>query len=185
MDVVMKEMSSICWKNYFEYSETSPTGLIHKTSRGTRKAGDVAGSLKKSTGYFTVGLDKSVYQVHRVIWCIVNGELTTSDVIDHIDGNKTNNLISNLRKIPWEKNSRNSKKRSDNTSSVTGVYLHYCRGFPYWAARVETPAGCKVRYFSFSKYGEQTAYSLACEARYLMIKELNSAGMDYTRRHGT
>ena len=184
LKVKMLDMSGIKWDEHFEYSVESPSHLIHKTSKGTRKAGSSAGSMKKSTGYFTVGFKGKVYQVHRVIWCILHGTVEEGDVVDHIDGNKANNVAHNLRRISWEKNSRNCAMRSDNTSRMTGVHLHLNRGVLYWVARVEDAGRKRLRSFSCTKHGNDKAYNLACQARIKMIEDLNSRDADYTRRHG-
>ena len=41
--------------------------------------------------------------------------------IDHIDGNRENNVISNLRLVNNRENTMNRRKRNDNTSGITGV----------------------------------------------------------------
>ena len=56
---------------------------------------------------------------HRVIWEMVTGE--KPNVIDHINGNPSDNRWINIRNVSQHENMKNTKKRSDNTSSVTGV----------------------------------------------------------------
>lgn len=56
---------------------------------------------------------------HRVIWKLVTG--VAADEIDHIDGNRLNNRWKNLRSVPSGFNQRNSSRRSDNTTGMTGV----------------------------------------------------------------
>jgi hypothetical protein len=59
---------------------------------------------------------------HRVIWYMIYGSLV--DCIDHIDRDKLNNKLSNLRDGTNGVNQRNIKIRSDNTSGVAGVQWH-------------------------------------------------------------
>ncbi len=56
---------------------------------------------------------------HRLAWFMVHGELP--NVIDHIDGDKLNNAIKNLRSCNQHQNMQNTGKRSDNTSGYKGV----------------------------------------------------------------
>lgn len=58
-------------------------------------------------------------KAHRVIWMLVNGE--AADQIDHINGVRHDNRISNLRKVSPLENSRNVKRTNRNYSGVVGV----------------------------------------------------------------
>lgn len=68
---------------------------------------------------------------HRAAWAIVHSAWPDGEV-DHIDGNPTNNRISNLRVVSHLVNCRNQKLRSTNTSGVCGV--DYFQGI--WRARI-------------------------------------------------
>lgn len=73
-------------------------------------------------GYLMVSLDNKIYKVHRLIFMMFHGYFPL--VVDHIDGNKQNNKIENLRGCTKAENSWNSKKHFDNKSGVKGVYFH-------------------------------------------------------------
>jgi hypothetical protein len=60
------------------------------------------------------------YGVHRLIWMMVYG--FTPKNIDHIDGNRTNNKILNLRDVTHQQNMMNRKKRADSKSAYKGIY---------------------------------------------------------------
>jgi HNH endonuclease len=98
------------------------TGAFHwKVSSNNRiKIGDIAGSVSKRTGYIQIKINLKLHQAHRLAWLYVYGELPKNE-IDHIDHNRTNNSISNLREVTRQENSRNTKIRSNNSSGVTGV----------------------------------------------------------------
>lgn len=85
----------------------------------TRYAGKSAGYLA-SVGYRYVALPGN-HRVpeHRIIWAICYDEWP--DTIDHINGIKTDNRISNLRNVTQSVNMKNAAMWSHNTSGVTGV----------------------------------------------------------------
>lgn len=80
----------------------------------------VAGHLNRS-GYRVISLNGKQHRAHRLIWLILVGEIPNGYHIDHIDGNRANNHISNLRLATSVENQRNAKKRRDNTSGTKGV----------------------------------------------------------------
>lgn len=59
--------------------------------------------------------------VHRVIW-LLHYKSWPSDEIDHIDGNRSNNKIQNLRVVAAIENAKNLRLSKLNTSGRTGVY---------------------------------------------------------------
>lgn len=77
-------------------------------------------------GYYRVnaiiGGIKQAVLVHRIAYELYHSELLLDYVIDHIDQNKLNNSISNLRKVTRAENNRNLGKRITNTSGHSGVY---------------------------------------------------------------
>lgn len=84
-----------------------------------REAGGLDGK-----GYRRVKYDQSKPSeaVHRIIFLMYFGFLP--EVVDHIDGNKLNNRIENLRAANHQKNNQNSRLASHNTSGFKGVSFH-------------------------------------------------------------
>lgn len=72
-------------------------------------------------GYPAGGILGRVYCAHRVAWLLFYGVWPTHE-IDHIDGDKTNNRIANLRDVPKSVNLRNARMKRNNTTGATGVY---------------------------------------------------------------
>lgn len=106
------------WRNTFEYVDGN---LVWKINIGTRaKAGNVAGCLHKD-GYYRVVLSRKSLLVHRVIFAIIYGYLPT--VVDHVDRNRSNNNITNLREADFSTNIHNSSVSVVNTSGEKGVRL--------------------------------------------------------------
>jgi hypothetical protein len=72
-------------------------------------------------------------KLHRVAWLIFYGQWP-SGCIDHIDHNKTNNAIANLRSVDRASNQRNLPLRRNSSSGYTGVSWH--KGKKAWRARI-------------------------------------------------
>ena len=83
-----------------------------------QREGEEVGSLNNS-GYLKVCLDKKNYLVHRVIFLMHYGYLP--ELLDHIDRDKLNNKVENLREADKELNSWNRDKQANNTSGYRGV----------------------------------------------------------------
>lgn len=77
--------------------------------------------IKSQRGYLFVVLKCRKYAVHRLVWLFTHGEWPEHQ-IDHIDGDRTNNAISNLRDVPAYVNCANTKISTRNTSGAVGVY---------------------------------------------------------------
>ena len=97
------------------------TGLFtRKVDKNKRfVAGQVAGCIHH-TGYVLVGLKKYRYFAHRLAWLYMYGEFPSSQ-IDHINQDKTDNRISNLRLVTPSENMQNVSQNPRNTSGAKGV----------------------------------------------------------------
>lgn len=76
------------------------------------------GCINKA-GYCNIFYNKERYYVHRLIWKWWYGE--EPEHIDHINGDKLDNSINNLRSVTHAANRRNSKKDIRNKSGFTGI----------------------------------------------------------------
>jgi len=101
------------------------------------KAGDLAGCIDRSKGYHRISIDGKAYKAHRLAWLYVTGEWPPEGV-DHIDGDRSNNAIANLRAATSSQNSCNRGKQRNNTSGFKGVTWDRSKGM--WAAQI-TVAG--------------------------------------------
>ena len=100
---------------FFDYKEGQ---LFWKFSTGRVAAFSKAGSLG-SHGYFQVKLMGKIYLVHRLIYTLINGQIPNN--VDHIDGNKTNNKIENLRSCTQSENRMNACRSTSNKIGIKGV----------------------------------------------------------------
>ena len=86
-------------------------------------------------GYRRVSFDSNRYLAHRVAWLYVNGCWPSKD-IDHINGDRGDNRIANLRDVPNSTNRENMRApRSDNASGYLGVHFH--KQAKKWRARIQ------------------------------------------------
>ena len=78
-----------------------------------------------SNGYLRVGIDGVRYGLHRIAWFYVHGELPKND-IDHINGIRDDNRISNLRCVTRSTNLENirSAKGHNKSTGLLGAYVH-------------------------------------------------------------
>tara|TARA_R110002124_G_scaffold215107_1_gene381033 strand:+ start:123 stop:656 length:534 start_codon:yes stop_codon:yes gene_type:complete len=90
-----------------------------RKSWNTRYAGKELKTVD-GKGYYHCSNNGKFHRVHRLAWLYMYGE--TPNIIDHINGNRTDNRIENLREVTSQENHMNQKINSKNTSGVTGVY---------------------------------------------------------------
>jgi hypothetical protein len=93
--------------------------LSWRKGRKQVKAGDTAGCLN-SDGYCVVSYNGSQYKIHRLVYAYHTGEWPP--LVDHEDGDKSNNRFSNLRVLSYSDNCINTNK-SHGKSSYRGVSL--------------------------------------------------------------
>lgn len=94
-------------------------------------AGSAAGASCR--GYLQIQLDGKIYRAHRLAWFYVF-ESWPLQVIDHIDGNRQNNAILNLRDTSQFENTRNLGLASNNSSGFHGV--SFVTKSKLWAAHI-------------------------------------------------
>jgi hypothetical protein len=105
-----------------------------KTVTKNAQAGSVAGSLSENK-YRKVAVDGQVYYLHRLIWIYFNKKIDTDKEIDHINQNKHDNKIENLRMVPRFVNVHNRPITNRNTSGYKGV--HYNKKQNSWYACIK------------------------------------------------
>jgi hypothetical protein len=71
-------------------------------------------------GYRIIKFKGICYRAHRLAWKMFHGK-DPGSILDHIDRNRTNNVITNLREVDNSESMHNTGLRSDNTSGQRGV----------------------------------------------------------------
>lgn len=80
-----------------------------------------------ASGYKMGRFDKVNLLAHRVAWALHYGVWPEGEV-DHINGDRTDNRISNLRVVSTRDNARNKRMSARNVTGVSGVYWHKAAG---------------------------------------------------------
>lgn len=102
------------------------------------------------------------YFAHRVIWAIFYGEWPSNN-IDHINGDKIDNKIINLRDVEQKINIRNCKINKNNKSGVVGVFWY--KPTRKWHSQI-TFNGIRKHLGYFTDKDDAIAARKAAEAKY-------------------
>ncbi|AXY82057.1 HNH endonuclease [Pectobacterium phage Khlen] len=106
-----------------EYDSSSHTGLRWLVATSNRvKVGDPALSAKHSNGYYSGQVLGRRCYAHRVVWYLHTGEWPKQ--VDHINGNRRDNRIENLREVTNQQNAFNRKGVKGYTP-YRGKYMAY------------------------------------------------------------
>ena len=97
------------------------SGLIHRVYKSGEKR--MAG-WPDDRGYIYLSVKGKKIPAHRLVWESVNGVVPKGYEIDHVDGNPSNNTITNLRLLTHAENMQNRHRpsRKNKTSGVKGVH---------------------------------------------------------------
>jgi hypothetical protein len=131
------------------------------------KAGDVAGTLHP-TGYIHIRVDGKNYQEHRLAWLYVHGKFP-DNCIDHINGIKDDNRISNLRDVTTQENTSALLARKNKADSqpvgktgVKGLSVYRQKRVDgtvreSYRAQIKENKKCKTKYFPLTPEGLKQA----------------------------
>ena len=110
-------------------------GLAYDPDTGVFTRTTVLGKeADASDGYVRIKIGGKTWMAHRLAWIYKYGSIPEGYQIDHINGVRHDNRISNLRLATQAQQCQNRKKRSNNTSGHVGVTFN--KALQAWAARV-------------------------------------------------
>lgn len=134
------------------------TGVFLRRN-GFRK-GSRAGCLNKRNGYSVISIGDRLYYAHRLAWVYMHGDKPFRE-IDHINRNRSDNRITNLRVATRHQNQGNRKVRIDSLSQMKGVRFHKLSGL--WYAQIT--ANRKIISLGYHKSSGQAQAAYASAAK--------------------
>jgi hypothetical protein len=105
--------------------------FTRNTAVSGRPAGSQAGAITRN-GYLQISIDGTLIYAHRLAWFVCYGYFPR--VADHVNRNRLDNRIANLRDVTPKQNAENSKHYKNNTSGYKGVM--WDRRYQKWVAIV-------------------------------------------------
>lgn len=150
--IIMRRKEQMLSHSYLtevlDYNAETGKFVWKKPASHQMHPGDEAGT-QNASGYVFICVGGVRYKAHRLAWFYHYGEWPSDETpqIDHINGNRADNRIANLRLVTKVKNSRNLKIRISNTSGYPGVFLIKATG--KWRAYIGNGCG---KYISLGRY---------------------------------
>lgn len=151
-------------KNQLKYNHETGIFKWIVSNSNRVKVGQEAGYLGPD-GYKYIRINNILFRAHRLAWLYVNGSMP-SIFIDHINGNRSDNRISNLRLATHSQNLLNTNKKSHNTSGYKGVsfykgkWVAECRSnhVRKYLGRFETAEEASIAYINYAKENHKEFY---------------------------
>ena len=128
----MKPLTQERLREVLDYNPNTGVFIWKVATANAIKVGSVAGATEGS-GYTQIQIDTCLYHAKRLAWLYVFGRWP-NDQIDHINGDRQDDRIANLRDVSVAENNMNQRIPSNNTSGVMGVSWRECR--KKWHAQI-------------------------------------------------
>ena len=120
-------------RELLDYNKKTGEFRWRKRPGGGARSDLSAGHVESDQGRRRIGIDGRVYSAHQLAWFYVTGRWG-KPIIDHRDGDGTNNRLNNLRPATRSQNGANSRRPRHNTSGHKGVSPHRRK----WLATIRT-----------------------------------------------
>lgn len=115
-----------------DYNETTGIFVWKNGIGGASKAGKAAGTCTIAEGYIRICLSHKKYCAHRLAWFYVYSSWPENE-IDHINGDKQDNRIKNLRDVSVRENGSN--KFYHRKGKLVGAT--FCKDKKIWRSQIE------------------------------------------------
>ena len=168
----------------FDYDET--TGILtRKVNRSGKHglAGEEVGTVSPSHGYLMVRVGPfGSKPAHRIIWLWVHGYYP-ENMMDHINRNRLDNRIANLREVSPQCNARNRGVRSESRTRIKGVGI--CPRSGRFFAHICVKDQCKTSLGYHEDLTEAVCHRYAAEQCLNWNDcDLNSSAYQYLKKQG-
>jgi len=130
-----------------------------QTLSNVAKAGKPAG-CKSSNTYGSITIDKKAYCLHKVVFCMHHGYMPKQ--VDHIDGNRKNNRIENLRPATNAENSLNRPAQKNSKSGIKNVSWN-SQNQKWWVQVTKDKKKVVSEMFDDLELAELVAYEARCK----------------------
>ena len=145
-------------KEYFQYD--AETGILSWKKNQRKSLLGVSCGHKRKDGYLQTHFKCVHYLTHRLVWIFVYDE-HPDGYLDHINGNRSDNRIENLRIVTKKQNAENRKKRQNKSSKFKGVCFR--KDSNKWTAQIGSNYKLKhLGYFETEELAYE-AYKKAAE----------------------
>ncbi len=151
-----KKLSQQRLQELLHYDGSTGIFIWRVTNNNRIRVGAAAGTPDKG-GYIRIRVEGRRYSAHRLAWFYVHGHFPPAD-IDHIDRQRANNSINNLRLASRTENNVNSKIYCTNTSGFKGV------SWDRYAGKWRASAGMNLKHRHLGYFTTAEAASVAYEA---------------------
>ncbi len=133
---IMKTLSLTADRARSLFSYDAVTGILRwRTRRGGKIPHDLTAGYVDHEGYRVVCVDGVNHRAHRVIWLMVHGQWPSA-MLDHENGHRSDNKLTNLREATNAQNQMNKKARTTGASGFKGVSIIRRRGRVQFRASV-------------------------------------------------
>lgn len=155
-------------QSLFDYKDGVLYWRRATSNRNHKMVGKMAGWVGDQ-GYAKININGKAYSAHRLIFMFHHGYMPNQ--VDHVDGDRGNNRIENLRAATHEQNAQNAKLRCNNTSGIKGVSFNARR--KKWIVQLR----CNRRHVYVGGFDDiELAELAAVEVRDLYHKEYANHG---------
>lgn len=120
-------------KEVFEFVDGELWRKAYVRSNGRKYRRKLVKNIANANGYCDVSFKGRNVRYHRIIWVLLNGDIPAGMEIDHIDGNRVNNSITNLRLVSQRENTQN--RIEHRNGRLVGCY--YDKQRRKWRAQIQ------------------------------------------------